>query len=74
MLRRTLVPFLVFQSKDLAPIDAGKNFGVVIDKHLSFYDHGLESFWKTLRNRDEWNTPTVGLPFLNVYCECKCFQ
>lgn len=74
MLRRTLVPFLVFQSKDLAPIDAGKNFWVVIAKHLSFYDHCLASFWKTLRNRDEWNTPTVGLPFLNVYCECKCFQ
>ena len=68
------MPFLVFQSKDLAPIDAGKNFGVVIAKHLSFYNHGLVSFWKTLRNRDKWNTPTVGLPFLNVYCECKCFQ
>ena len=68
------MPFLVFQSKDLAPVDARKYFGVVIDKHLSFYDHGLVSFWKTLRNRDEWNTPNVGLPFLNVYCECKCFQ
>ena len=68
MLRRTSVPFLVFL------IDAGKKFGVVIDKHLSFYDHGLVSFWKTLRNRDEWNTPTVDFPSLMCTVNANVFS
>ena len=39
MLRRTPVPCIIFLGKDLAPVDASKDLGVVIDKHLSFNDH-----------------------------------
>ena len=39
MLRRTPVPSIIFLGKDLAPVDASIDLGVVIDKHLSFNDH-----------------------------------